>query len=242
MNCSGSIHTLSVRKKKRRFNRLPPGRIEEKLKPTAKKKAKAKSKRLDCTCSLLSRAVQSVLSRTRGSCQFRESHALSCQTSMYELRVLVCIVLLFSLSTALHVPAFTRGARILKRTRVVAAAESSLATQVAQDLLDLASAGVGGTIGVLGTLGALMLKKREVKDRSECPYCASSGHLTCALCFGGGTLVASAVKSRQTCVNCEATGFVTCVNCKGDGRLIPIILDSSISRDPESELEDIGMA
>jgi len=50
-------------------------------------------------------------------------------------------------------------------------------------------------------------------------------------------------------VNCVAYGrtdvvvhrFITCVNCKGDGRLVPTMLDTSVSRDPESEFEDIGM-
>lgn len=145
--------------------------------------------------------------------------------------------------------------------------------KVAQDILDLAAAGAGGTIGVIGTLGALEMKKREIKQRAECPYCASSGHLTCAGCLGVGTVRATSssnFSSRQSCPRCEGTGSVTCVNCKGylpvtiimtnliieiliilndalhiaqgDGRLVPVILDTALSRDPESELEDIGMA
>eukprot|EP00614_Pseudopedinella_elastica_P014940 CAMPEP_0172583878 /NCGR_PEP_ID=MMETSP1068-20121228/3415_1 /TAXON_ID=35684 /ORGANISM="Pseudopedinella elastica, Strain CCMP716" /LENGTH=53 /DNA_ID=CAMNT_0013377831 /DNA_START=463 /DNA_END=624 /DNA_ORIENTATION=- len=47
---------------------------------------------------------------------------------------------------------------------------------------------------------------------------------------------------QQSCSCCDASGQVTCVNCKGDGRLVPTMLSSTASRDPESELEDIGMA
>ncbi len=132
--------------------------------------------------------------------------------------------------------------------------------------MDLAAASAGGTIGIVGTLAALEMKKKDVKEKAECPYCTSSGHLTCAVCLGGGTLLSG--QGSQFCGNCEGSGcgqnfpfsfnfsnimnvillkncenrFVTCVNCKGDGRLVPTMLDSSVSRDPESELEDIGMA
>ena len=112
---------------------------------------------------------------------------------------------------------------------------------VAQDMLDAAAAVGGGSIGVLGTLLALELKKREVKARSNCPYCGSCGHLTCASCMGGGTLTMASATGKQSCPSCDASGRVTCVNCKGDGRLIPTMLDSSISRDPESEYENIGL-
>jgi DnaJ-class molecular chaperone len=113
-------------------------------------------------------------------------------------------------------------------------------------VLDLTAAFGGGTIGVLGTLAALELKKKEVKERSQCPYCSGSGQLTCATCLGGGTVMlagraGSSAGSKQSCPSCEGNGYITCVNCKGDGKVVPTMLDGTVSRDPESELEDIGM-
>ena len=43
------------------------------------------------------------------------------------------------------------------------------------------------------------------------------------------------------CAKCAGTGYVTCVNCKGDGRNVPLALNPTVSRDPESELENLGM-
>jgi hypothetical protein len=39
----------------------------------------------------------------------------------------------------------------------------------------------------------------------------------------------------------SAKTYITCINCKGDGRTVPIFLNKQTSRDPESELEEIGM-
>jgi hypothetical protein len=43
------------------------------------------------------------------------------------------------------------------------------------------------------------------------------------------------------CKTCDARGVHTCENCKGRGRFIPSFLDKRASRDPESELEEIGL-
>ena len=40
---------------------------------------------------------------------------------------------------------------------------------------------------------------------------------------------------------CDGQKVHTCENCKGRGRFIPTMLDSRISRDPESELEEVGL-
>jgi hypothetical protein len=78
---------------------------------------------------------------------------------------------------------------------------------------------------------------------AQCPYCVGSGHLTCATCLGCGTMTILAVRkgAMQSCPDCEGIGHVTCINCKGDGKLVPTMLDAAVSRDPESELDDIGM-
>mmetsp|Transcript_29631 Transcript_29631/g.60554 ORF Transcript_29631/g.60554 Transcript_29631/m.60554 type:complete len:158 (-) Transcript_29631:247-720(-) len=137
-----------------------------------------------------------------------------------------------------------RTTRSSPRARIVVEA-GDFATQVAQDVMDLTSAFGGGTIGVVGTLATLQMKKREVKQRSQCPYCTGCGQLTCAKCLGGGSVTmvtgTGSVGAKQSCPSCDGNGFITCVNCKGDGRIVPTMLDGTVSRDPESELEDLGM-
>ena len=55
------------------------------------------------------------------------------------------------------------------------------------------------------------------------------------------TILAVRKGAMQSCPDCEGIGHVTCINCKGDGKLVPTMLDAAVSRDPESELDDIGM-
>jgi DnaJ-class molecular chaperone len=117
-------------------------------------------------------------------------------------------------------------------------------TEVTQDILDLSAGIIGGSFGVVGTLVALEFKKMEVRERAQCPYCIGTGQLTCATCLGCGVVTSTredGVAMQQSCPDCEGTGYTTCINCKGDGRLVPTMLDTSVSRDPESELDDIGM-
>ena len=122
---------------------------------------------------------------------------------------------------------------------VTGAAVAAMATAVA--------AGVtGGTVGVVGTLIALEIKKKKVQSRSSCPYCTpgpTPGRLACAECLGTGLLlgVDGDTKTKCVCPRCNGRGTVVCVNCKGDGRALPTILDAKVSRDPETEMEEVGM-
>ena len=117
---------------------------------------------------------------------------------------------------------------------------NAIPPEVAQDIYDISAGVAGGSIGVVGTLFALEFKKYEVRRRSQCPYCLGTGHLTCAVCLGDGYVLGQN-GARQSCPECEGVGHITCVNCKGDGKLVPAMLDTAISRDPESEFDDIGM-
>lgn len=67
-----------------------------------------------------------------------------------------------------------------------------------------------------------------------------TGGLTCAECLGTGTRTTTAGETL-TCGLCSGQGVHSCENCKGRGRFIPTMLDSRISRDPESELEELGL-
>ena len=71
------------------------------------------------------------------------------------------------------------------------------------------------------------------------------GSITCGICLGAGALVGggvgAAALATQTCPGCEGVGSVSCVNCKGTGRMTPLFLDSRLSRDPETEMEDVGI-
>lgn len=100
------------------------------------------------------------------------------------------------------------------------------------------------------------LKINQVKELTACPYCRSTGQLPCATCFGVGSvsipdmvtssgLAATATTTTTTtltCPCCRGKTFITCVNCKGDGRGVPLFLNKKVSRDPESEIEDVGYA
>lgn len=96
-----------------------------------------------------------------------------------------------------------------------------------------------------------------MKELTACPYCRSSGQLPCATCYGVGsvtipdvdtaTLAASGssgvvTTTTLTCPSCRGKTFISCVNCKGDGRGVPLFLNKKVSRDPESEIEDVGYA
>ena len=124
----------------------------------------------------------------------------------------------------------------------IAMASDGLAIHTADDL---ACFFAGGAFGVMGSLLALEYKKLQMRQRSHCPYCKGRGRLTCALCCGTGVVqVAVAGQSQMTvadCPLCSGKGETTCINCKGDGRLVPLMLDRRASRDPEDELEEIGM-
>uniref|UniRef100_A0A7R9U8V3 CR-type domain-containing protein n=1 Tax=Pinguiococcus pyrenoidosus TaxID=172671 RepID=A0A7R9U8V3_9STRA len=111
---------------------------------------------------------------------------------------------------------------------------------------DVACAFAGGTVGVMGSLVAIEIRKLQQRKRNACPYCVGTGRLTCAVCWGAGKVEIAGAQGSQTvvvdCPNCAGKGQTTCVNCKGDGRLVPLMLDRRASRDPEDELEEIGLA
>jgi DnaJ-class molecular chaperone len=96
------------------------------------------------------------------------------------------------------------------------------------------------------TLIAIEAKKKDVQKDNECPYCCGGGELTCAQCLGTGALVMSNENTGKivsmACPSCGGRAQVTCINCKGDGRSTPVFLNRRASRDPETELEDVGMA
>ncbi|CAM9227648.1 unnamed protein product [Choristocarpus tenellus] len=112
----------------------------------------------------------------------------------------------------------------------------------------LQSGFIGGTVGVIGTLMAIQVKVSEVKELTECPYCRSSGQLPCGTCFGAGSVRVAQQAGPNTapdlvsvtCPECNGKTYITCINCKGDGRAVPNFLNKKVSRDPESEIEDVG--
>ena len=59
--------------------------------------------------------------------------------------------------------------------------------------------------------------------------------LACAACLGTG------LTDGEPCRLCGGRTVHTCENCKGRGRFIPTMLDARVSRDPETELEEIGL-
>ena len=87
---------------------------------------------------------------------------------------------------------------------------------------------------------AIEAKKESVKSSKNCPYCEGTGSITCADCLGSTTRM-TAGGEVLACKTCDARGVHTCENCKGRGRFIPSFLDKRASRDPESELEEIGL-
>ena len=107
------------------------------------------------------------------------------------------------------------------------------------------SAFFGGGGGVLGTVLFMEWKKVKVMKDKQCAYCSGGGSITCGICLGTGALVGggvgAAALATQTCPGCEGVGSVSCVNCKGTGRMTPLFLDSRLSRDPETEMEDVGI-
>jgi DnaJ-class molecular chaperone len=67
-----------------------------------------------------------------------------------------------------------------------------------------------------------------------------TGAITCARCLGSGVVMNAAGESAP-CPMCNGQCVHSCENCKGRGRFIPTMLDARVSRDPESELEEIGL-
>ena len=51
----------------------------------------------------------------------------------------------------------------------------------------------------------------------------------------------NAAGESAPCPMCNGQCVHSCENCKGRGRFIPTMLDARVSRDPESELEEIGL-
>ena len=99
----------------------------------------------------------------------------------------------------------------------------------------LASAFLGGTVGAVGSVVAIEAKRVKVKKSKQCPYCDGTGAIACAACLGTG------LTDGEPCRLCGGRTVHTCENCKGRGRFIPTMLDARVSRDPETELEEIGL-
>ena len=87
---------------------------------------------------------------------------------------------------------------------------------------------------------AIEAKKVKTLKSKQCPYCMGTGAITCARCLGSGVVMNAAGESAP-CPMCNGQCVHSCENCKGRGRFIPTMLDARVSRDPESELEEIGL-
>ena len=94
---------------------------------------------------------------------------------------------------------------------------------------------LGGTVGAVGSVVAIEAKRVKVKKSKQCPYCDGTGAIACAACLGTG------LTDGEPCRLCGGRTVHTCENCKGRGRFIPTMLDARVSRDPETELEEIGL-
>uniref|UniRef100_A0A7S1XU55 Uncharacterized protein n=1 Tax=Phaeomonas parva TaxID=124430 RepID=A0A7S1XU55_9STRA len=146
----------------------------------------------------------------------------------------------FALTVARWSDAFALSAQ---RRRVRAQSLSmSLNGFVVHTADDLACAFAGGATGVLGSLFAIEYKKSKQRARSACPYCVGEGRLPCAVCWGTGKVTLADTGVEADCPACNGRGKGICINCKGDGRMVPLMLDRRVARDPEDELEDIGLA
>mmetsp|Transcript_8282 Transcript_8282/g.27258 ORF Transcript_8282/g.27258 Transcript_8282/m.27258 type:complete len:113 (-) Transcript_8282:60-398(-) len=108
----------------------------------------------------------------------------------------------------------------------------------------VASGLAGGAIGVFGSIMAIELKKAKLVRAKQCPYCTGIGNLMCASCCGSGKNAMDSTSSTATqcqCATCSGQGSISCQNCMGRGQFIPTILDVTVSRDPESAYEAIGL-
>ncbi|KAJ1457751.1 hypothetical protein M885DRAFT_122181 [Pelagophyceae sp. CCMP2097] len=90
----------------------------------------------------------------------------------------------------------------------------------------------------------LRVKKAKLVRAKQCPYCTGIGNLMCASCCGSGKNAMDSTSSTATqcqCATCSGQGSISCQNCMGRGQFIPTILDVTVSRDPESAYEAIGL-
>lgn len=94
---------------------------------------------------------------------------------------------------------------------------------------EIAAAIAGGTVGVMGTIITLEVRRQNVKERKQCPYCHGLGKLPCATCYSVGSLPSiSAVASQEPCPQCQHRGHLQCNHCDGDGRLIPFVYERAV--------------
>jgi len=83
---------------------------------------------------------------------------------------------------------------------------------------------IGGSVGAIGTVIATMVKKAQVKERLQCPYCDGTGVIACGKCLNTGRLVvptADGSIAYESCDTCEGTSSVVCINCQGSGLNVP---------------------
>ena len=106
---------------------------------------------------------------------------------------------------------------------------------------DFTSAFAGTSVGVGGTVLFMEWKKIKFRKDKQCAYCFGCGNIDCATCLGLGTVAAVEGEGVVDCPRCNRKGHVTCVNCKSTGRSSPTFLDRRVSRDPESEFEEVGI-
>jgi len=127
---------------------------------------------------------------------------------------------------------------------------------IQSSLNSIAAAFAGGTVGVMGSLVAIELRRLNLKEKAQCPYCRGRGVLPCATCAGSGTELKVTDQKLATCSEslakqevlllqesrgdisfdiikcecCEGKTTVLCTHCEGDGRLVPEQVERAVQR------------
>lgn len=76
---------------------------------------------------------------------------------------------------------------------------------------EITAAIAGGTVGVMGTIIALEVRRQQVKERKQCPYCRGTGKIPCGSCYTIGAIPSGdAVTAQEACHSCSSRGFLQC--------------------------------
>lgn len=76
---------------------------------------------------------------------------------------------------------------------------------------EVMSAICGGTVGVMGTIMTLEVRRQQVKERKQCPYCRGTGKMPCATCYSVGTIPCThAATAHTSCDSCAEAGYLRC--------------------------------